>query len=271
MPWSSSIATFRSASSVAAAEQIWGLRRTEVLGHHVGLLGLDELQRDKGEGVPCDVAIERQDGSLIRVALSACTSIFGRQSRSIAFVRDITKEVVRRETMAVLNLVADKTPGAVVVTDRDPESSTPMPRLPGCSAIRLRKPRDAGIRTAGRDTDRRTWARLRRLGGGENRRRGGSPRLRGNGDEIWLFGERQGVPSWARTGEHVFRPSVPVAERLDAGRQPDLVAVPVVGEELPSPPVSSSTQRRSLASVLRSVSRPASNSIARRPWASSTE
>ena len=31
----------------AAAEQIWGLRRTEVLGHHVGLLGLDELQRGR--------------------------------------------------------------------------------------------------------------------------------------------------------------------------------------------------------------------------------
>ncbi len=107
----------------AAAEQIWGLDRAEVLGRHVGLLGLDELRGEEGDGGPADhkseVAIQRQDGNRIRVALSVSHVEIGGQSRSIAFVRDITKEVVRRERMAVLNLVADKTNRAVVVTDRD--------------------------------------------------------------------------------------------------------------------------------------------------------
>ena len=37
----------------------------------------------------------------------------------MVFIRDVTAEVERRERIALLNLVADKTTRAVVVTDRN--------------------------------------------------------------------------------------------------------------------------------------------------------
>src|ERR1700716_2306343 len=80
----------------AAAELIWGLDRAEVVGHHVGHLGLGGLHREDGDDAPeehnSEVTIERKDGDRVRAALSVSTVEIGGQSRSIAFVRDITKE-----------------------------------------------------------------------------------------------------------------------------------------------------------------------------------
>jgi diguanylate cyclase (GGDEF)-like protein/PAS domain S-box-containing protein len=175
-----------------AAEQVWGLRRAEVLGHHVGLLGLDELQQEQGDGESADhkseVAIERRDGSLIRVALSVAHVEICGQARSIAFVRDITREIVRRERMAVLNLVADKTNRAVVVTDRDlgiVYTNAAFTAMFGYSVEEAQGQRAIEL-LAGRDTNRRTLARLRRWveveAGGEEEVLAYDK----NGDEIWL-------------------------------------------------------------------------------------
>jgi diguanylate cyclase (GGDEF)-like protein/PAS domain S-box-containing protein len=176
----------------AAAEQIWGLDRAEVLGHHVGFLGLDELRGEEGDGGPADhkseVAIERQDGNRIRVALSVSHVEIGGKSRSIAFVRDITKEVVRRERMAVLNLVADKTNRAVVVTDRDlgiVYTNAAFTAMFGYSVEEAQGRRAIEL-LAGRETNRRTLAKLRRWVEEET---GGEEEVLAydkNGDEIWL-------------------------------------------------------------------------------------
>ena len=107
----------------AAAELIWGLDRAEVLGRHVSGLGLSDLPQpgdnDTDQVRKSEITIEHKDGSRHRAALSLCSVEAGGQTRTIAFARDITREVVRRERMAVLELVADKTNRAVVVTDRN--------------------------------------------------------------------------------------------------------------------------------------------------------
>jgi PAS domain S-box-containing protein len=109
----------------AAAERIWGLDRTEVLGCHVSRLGLGDLQpassRANGDAaVPgSEIAIQRKDGSRIRAALSLSRVEIGGQGRTIAFVRDITAEVERRQRLDLLSLVADRTNRAVVLTDRN--------------------------------------------------------------------------------------------------------------------------------------------------------
>ena len=143
----------------AAAETIWGLDRAKCSGGHVRRLGLAELHRVDGDDAPekhaSEVTIERPDGSRIRAALSVSHVEIGGQSRSIAFVRDITAEIVRRERMALLNLVADKTNRAVVVTDRnlkDRLRQRRVYRMFGYSTRGSAGP--AANRTAGRPTYR---------------------------------------------------------------------------------------------------------------------
>ena len=117
----------------AAAELIWGLDRADVLGCHVSRLGLEDLQQQKVatpasgqangddtiQGRGSEIKIQRKDGRRIRAALSLSRVEVGGQSRTIAFVRDITAEVELREKSALLTLVADRTNRAVVVTDRN--------------------------------------------------------------------------------------------------------------------------------------------------------
>ena len=166
----------------AAAELIWRLDRTEVLGLDVSCLGLVELRQNS------EIRIERRDGSRIRAALSLSHVEIGGRSRTIAFVRDITAEVERRERMALLTLVADRTNRAVVVTDRDLKiiyTNAAFSGLFGYS-IEEAKRRQAIDLLAGRHTDRRTLARLRHWIGEDG---GGEEEILAydkNGDEIWI-------------------------------------------------------------------------------------
>jgi PAS domain S-box-containing protein len=101
----------------AAAELIWQLDRAEVLGRHASLLGLKDLAvatpapdqhngEDTSQGRGSEIAIRRKDGSRILAALSLSHVELGGQSRTLAFVRDITSEVDQRERLALLTLVA---------------------------------------------------------------------------------------------------------------------------------------------------------------------
>jgi diguanylate cyclase (GGDEF)-like protein/PAS domain S-box-containing protein len=176
----------------AAAETIWGLTSAEVLGGHVRRLGLSELHRVDGDDAPekhaSEVTIERPDGSRVRAALSVSHVEIGGQSRSIAFVRDVTKEIVRRERMAVLNLVADKTSRAVVVTDRNLKvvyANAAFTTMFGYG-IEQAQDRRATELLVGQHTDRRTLTRLRRWIETET---GGEEEILAydkNGDEIWI-------------------------------------------------------------------------------------
>jgi len=185
----------------AAAERIWQLDRAEVLGGDVSRLGLEDLEQhrlatqapDQGNGDDAgprrsEITIRRKDGSRIRAALSLSRVVVGGQSRTVAFVCDITAEAEMRERLALLTLVADRTSRAVVVTDHNLQivyTNAAFAGMFGYSPEEA-KGRQAGELLVGRHTDRRTLARLRRRIGEET---GGEEEILSydkNGDEIWV-------------------------------------------------------------------------------------
>jgi len=193
----------------AAAEQIWELARAEVLGHHLSRLGLHELQppdasNDHTKAHASEITISRADGSRIRAAQSVSSVEIGGQSRTIACFRDITAEVERRERMALLNLVADKTNRAVVVTDRNLKvvyTNAAFTRMFGY-AVGEASGRQVDALLVGRHTDLRTLVRLRRWIDTEA---GGEEEILAydnKGDEIWVaanvkaFRDRHGRPKY---------------------------------------------------------------------------
>ena len=178
----------------AAAELIFGQDRASVLGRHVSRLGLGDLQhgddatQEHSRQRRSEITIVRKDGSRTRAALSLSNVEVGGQSRTIAFVRDISAEVERRERMALLTSVADRTNRAVIVTDRHFQvvyTNAAFAGLFGYSAEEA-KGRLANELLVGRHTDRRTLARLRRWIDDEA---GGEEEVLTydkNGDEIWI-------------------------------------------------------------------------------------
>lgn len=176
----------------AAAELIWGLDRAEVLGGHFSRLGLGELplpgDSDANQVRKSEITIRHKDGSRHRAALSLSSVEVGGQRHTIACIRDITREVVRRERMAVLELVADKTNRAVIVTDRDLRivyTNAAFTAMFGFSAEEAKNQKATDL-IVGRYTDRRTLAKLRRwidVGAGGEEEILGYDR---KGDEIWI-------------------------------------------------------------------------------------
>jgi len=182
----------------AAAELMWGLDRTEVLGRHVCQLGVKELQSDNvalsgntGAAIErgnAKIKIQRKDGSTIRGSLSISRIDVGVQSRTLAFVRDIGSELGRRERLALLGLAADTTNRAIVVSDQDlriADTNAAFSRMFGYSSDEARG-REVAELMFGRHTDRAMLASLLCRIGDES---SGEQELLAydkNGDEIWL-------------------------------------------------------------------------------------
>ena len=166
----------------AAAESIWGVAREDILGLDASCLGLTDLAPNS------EITIRRADGSRLRASVSASRVEIGGRSSYMVFVRDITAEVERRERIALLNLVADKTTRAVVVTDRNLRvvyTNAAFSGMFGYSAAEAQG-RQANQLLAGPLTDRKTLLRLRRRicdGCGDEEEVLAYDR---NGDEIWV-------------------------------------------------------------------------------------
>ena len=166
----------------AAAESIWGVTREEILGLDASCLGLHDLRQDS------EITIRRSNGSRLRASLSVSRVEIDSRSNYMVFVRDITAEVERRERIALLNLVADKTNRAVVLTDRKLTviyTNAAFSGLFGYSPEEIQG-QQANQLLAGRLTDRKTLARLpRRIcdGGGDEEEILAYDK---NGDEIWV-------------------------------------------------------------------------------------
>src|SRR5215471_7252878 len=77
----------------AAAEQIWGRSRAEILGRPAAALGLDELDEDH----QTELTIRRPDGSRLRVALSVSHADADGVRHAIVLLRNITPELELRE------------------------------------------------------------------------------------------------------------------------------------------------------------------------------
>lgn len=166
----------------AAAEAIWGLSRKDILGLDASCLGLTDLRPHS------EITIRRADGSRLRAAMSVSRVEIGGRNSCMIFVRDVTAEVERRERIALLNLVADKTTRAVVVTDRRLRivyTNAAFSGVFGHSAAQA-EGRQVDQLLAGPLTDRKTMARLRRRicdGRGEEEE---VLVYDHNGDEIWV-------------------------------------------------------------------------------------
>src|SRR5207302_9763807 len=160
---------------------IWGIAREDILGLDANCLGLTDL------GQNSEITIRRADGSRLRASASASRVEIGGRSSYMVFVRDITAEVERREQIALLNLVADKTNRAVVLTDRRMRivyTNAAFSRMCGYSPEEFQG-RQANELLAGRYTDQKTLARLRRrvCNGGDEEEVLAYGK---NGDEIWV-------------------------------------------------------------------------------------
>ncbi|CAN7368914.1 EAL domain-containing protein [Bradyrhizobium sp. LjRoot220] len=184
----------------AAAEFIFGLDRAEALGCHIGNLGLKDLQHhlaaptagqanpDTPQARNSEITVERKDGSRMRIAVSLSKAEIGGQCRTIAFARDITREIERRERVTLLSLVADRTSRAVIVTDRHLKIVYTNAAFTGMFGYSVAEAKDrrASELVVGRHTDRRALARMRRW---VDLEAGGEEEILAydkNGDEIWV-------------------------------------------------------------------------------------
>jgi diguanylate cyclase (GGDEF)-like protein/PAS domain S-box-containing protein len=166
----------------AAAEQIWGIPRDEVLGLRADLLGLIEL------GADSEITLHRGDGSRLRAAQSVSRVAIDGRSCYMVFVRDITPEVERRDRLALMNLVADKTNRAVVITDRRMRivyTNAAFSGMFGYSPDEV-KGRWVDHLLAGRFTDRKIISRMPRsiCNGSDNEEE--ILTYDKNGDEVWI-------------------------------------------------------------------------------------
>ncbi len=144
-------------SARSSCELAWG---SGISAQHVATPASGQVIGD--QAIPArgsEIRIERKDGSRIRAALSLSRVEVGGQERTIAFVRDITTEVERRESGWRCSMRSPTGPTARCRhRSRAAGSSMSTPRLQTCSGTRSRKRRGGGrtscwwvaIPTAGR-------------------------------------------------------------------------------------------------------------------------
>lgn len=160
-----------------AAEKLWGYLPQEVMGQNVKMLVPKVIQsehdsyisknrttgQDKIVGTSREIKIERKDGSVLWGQLSLSKVKLGDKTVYTAFVKDVTAEVLKREEMAMLSLVANKTDNSVVITDARGLTeyvNNGFERLTGYD-LNFMKGKKPGAVLQGKDTDPGTVARIR--------------------------------------------------------------------------------------------------------------
>ncbi len=168
----------------AAAEQIWGRRREEMLGQGAGALGLKDPDEDR----QAELTIARPDGSRLRVALSISHVIAGGARHSIVLLRNVTPELELRERLALHVMIADGTNRAVVIVDREMRIVYVNATFVGMFGHRIEEAqgRRIGELLAGAHTDRRMLRRLQRCIASESGVDEEILAYDSNGEEMWL-------------------------------------------------------------------------------------
>lgn len=115
----------------AAAENLWGYDRQEVLGQNVKMLVPQAIQanhdsyvnanretgKDKIVGTSREIKIERKDGEVLWGQLSLSKVRLENKTLYTAFVKDVTQEVLMREEREMLSMVANETDNSVIITN----------------------------------------------------------------------------------------------------------------------------------------------------------
>jgi diguanylate cyclase (GGDEF)-like protein/PAS domain S-box-containing protein len=229
----------------AAAEALWGLARTEVLGRNVDRLGIDlgrhQVARDPAEPSADaaadrnrEITITRSDSRRIRAVVSlSCFEVDG-AINVVAFVRDVTAEADARARLALMSMVADRTNRAVVVTDPDLRivySNAAFSGLFGYSPAAASG--QHVIRLLGsRYTDRRTLARLRHLAVTDNGGDGEILAVDSNGEEVWVSITVQAVRNSRGGIKHVFALLTDISETRQLRSLQQLI-LGALADELP--------------------------------------
>lgn len=184
-----------------AAERLWGYAPAEVLGQNVKMLVPKVIQsqhdgyidknrttgQDKIVGTSREIKIERKDGLVLWGQLSLSKVRLGGITVYTAFVKDVTAEVIKREEMAMLSLVANKTDNSVVITDASGLTvyvNQGFERLTGYDLDFMRGKKPGSV-LQGQDTDPDTVKRI-----GEHLRS-----KKSFYDEILNY-NKDGVPYW---------------------------------------------------------------------------
>ena len=161
----------------AAAEQLWGYPRDELLGENVKKLVPPDIRSehdnmvnanrktgvDKIVGTTREVPIHRRDGEIRWATLALSKIRLEGKIFYTAFLKDVTEEVARREEFRMLSMVADETDNSVVITGPDGTITyvnggfTKLTGY-GLDEIRGRRPGDF---LQGKHTDPDTVARIR--------------------------------------------------------------------------------------------------------------
>lgn len=120
-------------ANVAAAD-LFGIACNEMVGAELCRIGLppDHIVFESILGperpsfasvhdpsAPVEITVKRADGGRMCVSLTAARLDSGGTFRLALFVRDVSAEVERRDRLALLHSVADRTNRALVVTDRN--------------------------------------------------------------------------------------------------------------------------------------------------------
>ncbi len=117
----------------AAAEELWGYTRDEVMGKNVRMLVPAAIQaphdsyvnanRETGEdkivGTSREVEVHRKDGSVVWGKLSLARVKLADATIYTAFVQNVDEEVRNRDRFVMLSLVADETDNSVIITDAE--------------------------------------------------------------------------------------------------------------------------------------------------------
>jgi diguanylate cyclase (GGDEF)-like protein/PAS domain S-box-containing protein len=223
----------------AAAEAIWGIARNDILGLEASCLGLTDLRPAS------EITIRRADGSRLRAAVSVSRVEVGGRDSYMIFVRDVTAEVERRERIALLSLVADKTTRAVVVTDRNLRiiyTNAAFAGMFGHSAADVQgKPADRLL--TGPLTDRGTLFRLRRrICDG----RGGDEQVLAydnSGNEIWISATVKAFRNDRGRIKYVFALLTDISENKQLRSLQQLI-MGALADELPLPEIADQLCRR---------------------------
>ncbi|MDE2062573.1 MAG: EAL domain-containing protein [Bradyrhizobium sp.] len=169
----------------AAAERIWGIARSEILGRPADTLGLKDLDEDRRT----ELTITRPDGGRLRAVLTLSHVLLSDGAlRRIALVRDITPDLELRERLALHVMIADGTNRAVIIVDRSMKvvyvNATFVGMFGHC--IERAEGRQIVELLAGPHTDRSMLRRLQRCVGRESGMDEEVLAYDVNGDEIWL-------------------------------------------------------------------------------------